>query len=385
MVDHHYALSELHHNISLGEKLRHIHHYLHGNTPILDRIAVVIYDPKTDLLKTFIHSSGADDPLSNYQARLADVPSLQEIHRSGLPRLVNDISALYRAPHKHSRKITAQGYGSSYTLPMTLHGTFFGFVFFNSYKKHAFTEAVLTTLDLYSHMISCMVVNELTVIHTMLGAIKTARDMTTHRDVETGAHLERMSRYARLIAKEVALQHDLDDEYIEHLFLFAPLHDVGKIGVPDNILLKRDQLSTEEFQIMKNHATKGREIVDTLLAEFSLSGLPYVDVLRNIVELHHEKMDASGYPHGLGGNDIPLEARIVAVADIFDALTSVRPYKMAWSNEEAFMLLRVLAANKLDPDCVQALIHNSDKVKQIQTQFHNTTNTTPTHQIHAST
>ena len=364
------ALGVLNKNTSLSEKLISIHEALNKQMPMVDRVSVAVYDPKTDLLKTFIHSSGDADPLSNYQARLSDVKSLQEVISSGKARVVNDLEAYYRGPSEHSRKITTQGYGSSYTLPMYLNGVFFGFVFFNSYKKDAFQADQLTQMELYGHLISLTVINELTIIHTMLAAVRTARDMTAHRDVETGAHLDRMARYARFIAKELAPKYGFSDEYIEHLFLFAPLHDIGKISIPDSILHKQGPLTPEEYEVMKQHASKGREIVDAMLAEFGLNALPYVEVLRNITEFHHEKMDASGYPLGLQGEDIPIEARIIAVADMFDALTSRRPYKHAWTNEEAFSLLRTLAGTKLDADCIYALIDQVAKVEQIQARFH---------------
>jgi len=370
MDTHKYTLSELNKNIPVSQKLAFIHQRLRGHAPQIDRISVAVYDPKTDFLKTFIHSSGDVDPLSNYQARLGDVASLLEIARSGDPRIVNHLETLYRAPRDHSRKLNAEGYGSSYTLPMYLNNMFFGFVFFNSYAKDAFHAALLPSLDLYGHLISLTVINELSIIHTMLAAVRTARDMTSLRDVETGAHLDRMAHYARFIAKTLAPKYGFSDEYIEHLFLFAPLHDIGKIGIPDRILHKQGPLSHEERETMRQHARSGRDIIDAMLAEFGLNSLPYVDVLRNITEFHHEKMDASGYPLGLEGKDIPIEARIIAVADIFDALTSRRPYKHAWSNEEAFGLLRTLAGTKLDADCIRALTEQADQVKRIQEQFH---------------
>jgi HD-GYP domain-containing protein (c-di-GMP phosphodiesterase class II) len=370
MATHKYTLGELNKNIPVSQKLVFIHQRLKESAPQIDRISVAVYEPKTDVLKTFIHSSGDADPLSNYQARLADIASLREIARSGEPRVVNDLNALYRTPSDHSRKLNREGYGSSYTLPMYLNNTFFGFVFFNSYAKDAFHDAVLPSLDLYGHLISLTVINDLTIIHTMLAAVRTARDMTSLRDVETGAHLDRMAHYARFIAKTLAPKYGFSDEYIEHLFLFAPLHDIGKIGIPDSILHKQGPLSDRERDIMRQHARTGRHIVDAMLAEFGLDSLPYVDVLRNITEFHHEKMDASGYPLGLEGKDIPIEARIIAVADMFDALTSRRPYKQAWSNEEAFALLRTLAVTKLDADCIHALTEQAGQVERIQARFH---------------
>jgi HD-GYP domain-containing protein (c-di-GMP phosphodiesterase class II) len=151
--------------------------------------------------------------------------------------------------------------------------------------------------------------------------------------------------------------------------MFAPLHDIGKISIPDSILLKPGKLTPEELEIMRTHARMGREIIDDMLNNFGLEGIEYASVMRNIAEYHHEHVDGTGYPMGLKGEEIPLEARIVAVADIFDALTSCRPYKKAWSNNEAFEMLMQLAGIKLDVECVNIMIENRADVEYIQAQF----------------
>ena len=124
---------------------------------------------------------------------------------------------------------------------------------------------------------------------------------------------------------------------------------------------------------MRTHTTRGREIIDRMLRHFELVQMQGGDILRNIALFHHEAVDGSGYPEGIADGDIPVEARIVAVADIFDALTSRRPYKHAWSNEEAFAMLRKLSGTKLDSNCVEALIRSRDKVEEIQQRFQENT------------
>lgn len=369
MTEHHDALHELNECIPLRDKLIATHKSVTEVFPFIVRIAIAIYDPETSILKTYMHSSGEDNPLDNYQALLDDAPSLKEILKKGLPRVANSLVTFEDGEHEHTKRIGRQGYAASYTLPMFNNGTFFGFIFFNSNEKDVFDENVLRQIDIYGHLISLMVLNELTSIKTLTAAVKTTGSFTHLRDPETGSHLDRMSRYSRLIASTLANKHNLDDSYIEHIFMFAPLHDIGKIGIPDNILLKPDRLNERETETMKSHVHKGRSMIDDLLSNFGLDNVEHLDMLRNIAEYHHEAVNGKGYPSGKKGDEIPLEARIIAVADVFDALTSKRPYKEAWDNQRAIDMLKKLAGETLDQDCVDALLKNMDTVEEIQKQF----------------
>ena len=369
MTEHHDVLSELNKKIPLRDKLIAAHNSVSDIFPFIVRVAIALYDPQTKILKTYLHSSGDDNPLDHYQSLLDDAPSLKAILDKGLPRVVNNLLTFEDGQHEHTQRIGRQGYAASYTLPMFNNGVFFGFLFFNSDEKDVFTESVLRQLDIYAHMISLMVLNEITSINTLSAAIKTTGSITHVRDPETGSHLDRMSRYSRLIATALADKYNLDDSYIEHIFMFSPLHDIGKIGIPDEILLKPAKLHDDEKTIMKTHAQKGREMIDELLKNFGFEEFEYMDMLRNIAEFHHEAVNGSGYPSGIKGDEIPIEARIVAVADVFDALTSERPYKEAWDNDKAIDTLKKLAGETLDQDCVNALIDNIDQIEQIQKQF----------------
>ena len=369
MFYHDDVLAALNANMPLKDKLVSAHKVIQEKFPFIARIALAIYDPETKVLKTYLHSSGEDRPLYNYQALLDDAPSLIEILKKGKPRVVNNLVTFEHSEHEHAQRIGQQGYAASYTMPMLHNGEFVGFLFFNSYEMDVFTEHALRDIDVYGHLIALMVINELTTLKILNAAVKTSAHITHMRDPETGSHLDRMSRFSRLIAKALADKYDLDDEYIEHVFMFAPLHDIGKIAIPDAILLKPDQLDETERQIMNTHSQKGRAMIDEIIEEFGLDWINQVNILRNIAEYHHEAVNGTGYPSGKTRDDIPLEARIVAVADVFDALTSRRPYKQAWSNEDAFASLRELAGEKLDRDCVKALIDQSDEVEQIQQRF----------------
>jgi putative two-component system response regulator len=178
------------------------------------------------------------------------------------------------------------------------------------------------------------------------------------RDPETGAHIQRMSHYSRLIAEQLGLSAAEQ----ETILRAAPMHDVGKIAIPDHILLKPDKLTTAEFDLMKQHAEYGYEILKN-------SRAPLLDVAAVIARSHHEKFDGSGYPFGLVGEAIPLHGRIVAVADVFDALTSERPYKPAWELARAIEYLRAGSGAHFDPRCVEALLIRIDDAMKIRTEF----------------
>jgi HD-GYP domain-containing protein (c-di-GMP phosphodiesterase class II) len=332
---------------------------------------VASFDAPTATLRTFVDSSGGDRSLVRYEASLAEAPSLQQVVEAGRPRVVNDLAAFDPPRAEHTRRLREQGYRASYTMPVSLNGVLWGFLFFDSRRPDVFTPEVLPELDVFGHLISSLTTHEIASLRMLLGALKTATDMVYARDPETGAHLERMARFSRLVAQELAERgtHALDDEFIEHVALFAPLHDVGKIGIPDEILLKRDKLTPAEFEVMKTHAERGAEIIDSIIENFRLGAFPFMSVLRHVAACHHESMDGTGYPRRLRGGEIPIEARIVAVADIFDALTSQRPYKGAWSNDDAFADLYRLAETKLDLDCVEALVRRRHEVEVIQAQF----------------
>ena len=178
------------------------------------------------------------------------------------------------------------------------------------------------------------------------------------RDPETGAHIQRMSQYSALIARQLGHARD----FVDALMMAAPMHDVGKLGIPDNILLKPGRLTTEEFAVMKQHPQIGYDILKDSSSSILRLGA-------SIALTHHEKFDGGGYPHGLAGQDIPIEGRIVAVADVFDALTSARPYKPAWPLSRAIALLREGRGSHFDGDCVDALLQAWDEVQAIRSRY----------------
>ncbi|HQZ45947.1 MAG TPA: HD domain-containing protein [Usitatibacteraceae bacterium] len=367
--EHQDALQALNADGPLRLRIREIHLAVRSFMPFVERIAVAAYDPKTTLLKSFVHSGDGDDPLLHYQRPIGEVPSLKKLLDEGHPRVIQNMLTFEDARSEHAKRLGRAGFAASYTMPVFANGTFLGFVFFNSRQPDAFNETALAQLDIFGHLVALLVIQELTAARTLSAALESARHLVNARDAETGSHLDRMSRYARLIARALAGRHDLDDEWIERIQAYAPLHDIGKIGIPDAILMKPGSLTPGEMDVMRTHSNRGQAIIDELLTNFGLETLSDTDLVRSIALHHHERVDGTGYPHGLAGDAIPLEARIVATADVFDALTSKRPYKEAYANDVALVMLEQLAGTHLDPECVQALVESRDEIERIQALF----------------
>jgi len=189
---------------------------------------------------------------------------------------------------------------------------------------------------------------------TRLNIVQALGMAAEYKDNETGLHVIRMSHFSRIIALEAGFSPDEAEELLHA----APMHDVGKIGIPDAILQKPGKLDENEWLIMQKHPEIGAQII----GEHNASML---QMARRIALGHHEKWDGSGYPAGLAGDDIPIEARIVAIADVFDALTSVRPYKKAWTVEDAVALIREQSGRHFDPQLVECFIRRLDEINQI--------------------
>ncbi|MFO1009594.1 MAG: HD domain-containing protein [Planctomycetota bacterium] len=191
------------------------------------------------------------------------------------------------------------------------------------------------------------------------------------RDQGTGRHLERVAAYCRLIAEGLRADgvhvETLDDAWIEDLVRASPLHDIGKVGVPDSILLKPGRLSAEEWEVMKGHAEIGARTLERVLGDGGEHRL--LRLGREVCLCHHERWDGSGYPRGLSGDAIPLSARILALADVYDALTTSRPYKRAWSHSEAIEWIGERAGSHFAPDVAEAFLRRADVAGTIRVRL----------------
>ncbi|MBX3439525.1 MAG: response regulator, partial [Planctomycetaceae bacterium] len=193
------------------------------------------------------------------------------------------------------------------------------------------------------------------------------------RDAETGEHLERMREYCRIVGEELSTRPKyrdvVDGEYVAQLYLTSPLHDIGKVGIPDRILLKPGKLTPEEFEIMKQHTILGGQTLDAVAANHPEA--TFLQMARDIALTHHERMDGRGYPHGLKGDEIPLCGRIAALADVYDALTSKRVYKDEFDHTTARDILIKDSGTHFDPEVVDAFLCREEQFLQVKQRFRN--------------
>jgi putative two-component system response regulator len=202
-------------------------------------------------------------------------------------------------------------------------------------------------------------------------AIFAMAKLAESRDPETGTHLERVRSYSRVLAQHLTgvekFQAEMTAEFVRLIYLTSPLHDIGKVGIPDHVLLKPGRLSDREFSIMKTHAAIGAQTLDAALREFP--GVEFLRMGRDIAATHHERYDGSGYPNGLKGESSPLCGRIVALADVYDALTSRRIYKDSFTHEVARSMILAESGSHFDPEIVAAFTQTEARFLEILERF----------------
>lgn len=211
---------------------------------------------------------------------------------------------------------------------------------------------------------------EITVIQdvTMLALTSLAET----RDSETGNHIRRTQDYIKVLTEKLRefprFRDVLTEQYVATLVKSAPLHDIGKVGIPDKILLKPGKLLEEEFEVMKRHAALGHNAIEHAEARMGIN-VPFLNIAKEMAQSHHEKYDGSGYPRGVAGDAIPLSARLMAIADVYDALTRCRPYKNAMSHRDAVAVIREGRGTHFDPDMVDAFLEIEDTFFRIAFYF----------------
>jgi HD-GYP domain-containing protein (c-di-GMP phosphodiesterase class II) len=354
---------------TLNESLARLHEEVRAYFPFVVRIAMALYDEGSGDIKTFLNSPAETSPLHDYRIPLTQAGWLDQLRRSHRTRVIDVLEPATVGAQEHSARVVAAGYRASYTVPVFDDGRFVGFVFFDSCVAASFTPRVVRQLDLFVRIIALVVRNTLRSVGVLIGGLHLLREVSAFRDVETAGHLARMASYAECIARRIAAQAGHDDEWVEQVLLVAPLHDIGKIAIPDAVLLKPGRHTPAEQEVMRSHAVRGESILASLVDHLHLGDLRHVAMLRHIARHHHERWDGRGYPDGLAGDDIPLEARIVRVADVFDALTTPRCYKPAWTVEQARSYLREHSGSEFDPRLVEIFLESQGDVSDIMARY----------------
>ncbi len=350
----------------LNKQLKQIHKRIQRQYPFVSCVEVA-FNSTFEQPSLVVHAASCHTSLESFL--------IPDIHCNSNNNLVNtevidDLSA-FSGDEKAIEKVTAvTGFQSGLSIPLFVDNQCQGFTFFIAQEKNCFTPEIIERLNVYARVISQVISEQDSNTHSLPSAIASVLQLNNINKSESPSHLQRVAHYSRLIVENSSYRPNLSDEWVEHLFLFAPLHDIGKIFISDDILMKPGRLTDEEFQQIKTHTLKGRNIIDHMISSFGYrEETHHTNMLRNIITLHHEAIDGSGYPYGLKGNEIPLEARIVAVADVLDALMSKRIYKEAWSIEQTLAKLQQMAGSRLEAEFVDILELHQTELLNIRKRF----------------
>ncbi|WP_017222621.1 HD domain-containing phosphohydrolase [Moritella dasanensis] len=286
---------------------------------------------------------------------------LPKIIKSKSERIIDDLAGL--ASNPRALFLLNHGHRSSFSYPLMFKGEAIAMVFFNASELGFFAKRSIQKDMLFlSTVIHSLMVRQFEKKQFIDISLAIALNMGHAKDPETKGHLNRMERYSAKLAYLLSDNKEITHEFIRRIESFAAFHDIGKYKIPDDILFSRAIFTTEERQIMNQHCAHGVDIINDVLGYFPVN-MRYVEeyrFLKNIILHHHEHFDGNGYPMGLKAGAIPLEARIVMVADVFDALLSKRLYKPAWCIDDVIAYMIAHSGTMFDPDCVQALINNLD-------------------------
>ena len=354
---------------SFTESLEHIYHSFKNILPYTYIGIALLKDNQKNVVASYGYSENKHDQLAEnligHEVALSET-SLEQIMLIREPRIINDLDAYFinRPIKKYSRTILDHGIQSSITLPLQSNGKPIGFIFFSSDTKHVYENRHIEYLKIISNSIALSFQKNIYIDELIYTSILALAKLSEARDEDTGDHLLRISRYVSVLANELKKLPKYKDiitaEFVANLVKFSPMHDIGKVGIPDAILLKPAKLTPEEFEIMKTHTEYGANVLMEAEQNINKLGRSLFHMGVEIAQNHHEKYDGTGYPKGLRGEDIPLSARIIAIADVFDALMSKRPYKEPFSVEKTLKIINDGKGFHFDPDVVDAFNNVKD-------------------------
>ena len=357
---------------SLDDIIEYVYSLVSVRMPC-DRVALAFLNEDRNVIAETFYSAYNNVHLEQGFSLSLDKTSLGAVAASQSFRIINDLPEYYRSRRESisTELVLREGLRSSITIPMFFQSRCIGFVFFSSRELNAYNEEQAT----YAKRIIDLLKQKLYIEYILQNVIAdTSQSFVTlmnKKDNETAQHISRMSRYSYIIAKKYSELYDRQTpKFIREIFWYSPLHDIGKVGIPDNILLKEGSLTREEMDVMKGHVTIGEKVIEEINRRMSRSfSIPALNTAVEIISGHHEKYDGTGYPRGLRGEEIPLAGRIVSMADVFDALTSHRPYKEAFSIEQALDIIEKSMLEQFDPKVYSCFIESLKEIKVIYDQY----------------
>ncbi len=344
-----------------------------GKRMSCDRIAIAFLDSSENLIAETAVATYSRMSLEPGFRENINNSSLPDLLKAGKSRIINDLPsyAKGRKVSEATAKILHEGINSSMTIPMFFGEKCLGFFFVSSLSLNAYNDETLNYTVRLVNLIKQNVYIEF-LLQEIISEITNAFVTLMHeKDNETSNHIIRMSEYSYMIARSYHEHiNPLSPRLMREIRWFSPLHDIGKVGIPDAILLKEGPLDDSEMTVMKSHVNIGMRVMEKMNSNLlNVASFPLMQTAIEIISGHHEKFDGSGYPFGLEGRDIPLAGRIVALADVFDALTSKRPYKAAFSIEKSVSIIEEEMGANFDPNVINAFKLCMNDIRHIYEKF----------------
>lgn len=339
----------------------------------IQRLAVAFADNNGNIIAETLKTEKSKIILNaGFKAPL-NKTSLFHLRTENDVRIINDLEDYYKNVHRNSSTwmILEEGFLSSITVPMYTQTGLLGFIFANNGRKNAFGKKDEETIRQFAKTLKSEIYNAYLMQELLAKTTEAFADLVEKKDFETGNHLSRVANYSRLMAQKLMdINPKITPKLIREIFWFSPLHDIGKVGIPDKILLKPGKLTPEEFDFMKKHVDIGAQVIykmnKTLIES---TNLHFLDTCIKIISEHHEKWDGSGYPKGLKGEEISIPGRIVAIADVFDALISERVYKPAFPPEKAFGIIAEGRGRHFCPTLTDIFLDSKNEIIRIMKSY----------------
>ncbi|MEN8906271.1 MAG: HD domain-containing phosphohydrolase [Clostridiales bacterium] len=339
-----------------------------------NRIAIVLQDFKG---MVYIHSLSSEiktDINLGYKAEISKT-SLKGILYDNKPRIINNYKnyLLEHPDSKTTKMLLNNGIYSSLSYPLIANNINIGALIISSTTINSYKEEHIEYMKHLSTSLSIALEKDFFVDDLILASITGFAKLVEAKDSDTGFHIERMQNYSKIIANTLSgfkkYKNIIDTKFIDDIYKFSPLHDIGKVGIADGILLKPGKLTKEEFEVMKMHTLIGAEVLQKSNKSNLRKSRDFFNMGIEIARSHHEQYNGKGYPHGLKGDNIPLSARIVILADVLDALTSKRVYKKAFTISTSLKIIKDEKGKMFDPDIVDAIFEAEDEIIKVYNEL----------------